>query len=143
MESAIVCHGYDDAAHGGQESLDVPSIWRCHACGYLGKSKSGLSMHRVVVHSALQPINYCVDSAVCSVCGLIFSSILAATVHVAEPSEICLNNLLRRGAFLSPSQVQQCREEIIAVRLAKTKSGKILSKRCCRTFWPAQASFRF
>ena len=53
VESAIVCHTYDDRDTHLQDSVDVLSLWRCQECGYLGKSKVGLSLHRVVVHQAL------------------------------------------------------------------------------------------
>ena len=99
-------------------------------------------MHRVTAHGTLDQVHACIDSNVCTVCMLVFSSILAVKRHVMEKSPICKLNLLRRGEFLTETEVHSCNSSAVEVRRVKKASGKHSSILCCRSFGPLLSVFK-
>ena len=113
--------------------------FQCQMCDYRG-TRVQVQCHEQREHDLISTITRCVDTAACSVCGLMFDSVLICRRHSRE-SSICNHNLLLRGPFLSDSDLTASLEEDQAIKAANCKAAKApmkTKKVCTRTFGPRQ-----
>ena len=115
------------------------------ACDYTCDSYSALNCHMLNMHGFMSEASRCVNSATCSVCGLVFSGVANNREHVGVGgSKICLHNLLQRGAFVSEAEVATINEEIAAARRVNFAKGFNKSKvkfRCTRSLGPLMPAY--
>ena len=98
-------------------AADLPSQWSRVACEYTASSRNALTLHMVTAHGARLEVGRCINSDVCSVCGLSFRSITAAKEHVLDKSKLRKLNLLVRGPWMSD-------EEVVEVSVAAATSSQ-------------------
>ena len=94
-------------------------------------------MHKIKIHEDISPMHACIDSALCTICLLLFPSIGHCKKHVIERSEICRYNLMLRGCFLSDTEVVELRTSGNALR-RHDKSSNTTKQVCCRVFGPSR-----
>ena len=129
-------------ALGMKEDIIVPAevadnLMQCRQCEYKGTAKQ-VQCHEQRWHGTIADITRCVDTAACSVCGLLFESVAINRRHSRE-STLCKHNLLRRRPFLDDATLALSLDEDASFKTSNGKSGKVTmktSKCCVRTIGP-------
>ena len=83
----------------------------------------------------------CIDTARCTVCGLVSDSINMNLHHAFEGSELCRHNLLKRGTFLEGEALEAVMGDTASCRSANFNAGfhrRKAEKTCIRAYGPHQ-----
>ena len=118
------------------------NVVHCKLCDFHG-TRVQVQCHEQRVHGTISDITRCVDTSACTVCGLLFESVVICRRHSRE-SSICNFNLLRRGPFLTAAELAASLDDDAAIKVANCKVAKAAlktSKVCTRTFGPHQLIF--
>ena len=134
-----------DKASGFVENLApspdaVQTIYTCDQCSYSCNSVHAMTCHGIVAHAQTSTVSRCIDTAWCSICGLLFDSPVGVRNHVWH-SDICRLNLLWRGPFLQGDSHLEALAVRAAVIKKNNKAGVGKEKNvhlCVRTFGPHQ-----
>ena len=132
----------ESMALGMSDDVIVPAasaddLIQCNLCEYKGNARQ-VQCHQQRWHGTIADLTICVDTAACTVCGLLFESVAVNRRHSRE-SSLCLHNLLRRGPFIDDATLALSLDEDALFKTSHGKSGQVTMKRskcCVRTFGP-------
>ena len=118
---------------------DEPTVLQCDECPYTCSTRKQLLYHSRVANSHRHPINKCVDTTYCPVCGIDRHTRAGILVHLHDRTPICRLNLLMRGEHVSDEAAAVLAAEAAGLRASNTAAGRdkhFAELRCVRIYGP-------
>ena len=103
---------------------DCPTVHCCDECVYTCESSKQLAAHKRIKHFHRHPVNKCIDTPWCSVCGILTHHRAGLMRHVQDSSRICQFNLLMRGECVSDEAAAALEAEAASCRLQNIHAGR-------------------
>ena len=118
---------------------DEQTVHQCTDCDYSCDSKKQLLCHSRVTHGHRHPVNRCVDTTYCLVCGLDRHTRAGILAHLQDRTPICRLNLLKRGPHVSEEAAEALALEAAAQRTGNSHGGRdkhFAERKCVRIYGP-------
>ena len=118
---------------------DTSTCLRCDFCDYTCDDSKQIATHSRINHSERHPVNRCINTHWCSVCGIFRHHRAGLLVHCQDCSRICGLSRLLSSEFIGDEEASLLEIEAAANRLQHVKAGRgqhYVEKTAVRDFGP-------